>query len=776
MQCNGFGFYLSFVYGHPEPSQRNNLWEKLERYSTTRREPWFIQGDFNEILGNDEKVGGRLRPEVSFRDFRRMVRTCDFTDLKSTGDRFSWAGQRGVHYVSCCLDRTMGNSEWHSRYPCSETLFLELGESDHRPLVTFISDTTEERRGVFMYDSRMRDKDGFQEAVIRGWDRHLGSANADISFGSRIQNCRKEISRWKRNNRNNAQEKIKIIRHRLDKAMVSPLATTQERNRLREELNHANAEEEAFWKQKSRNNWLKAGDKNTKFFHSVTKARRIRNNLTTIEDEAGAIHRGDNAIGEVAEKYFQNLFTPQDVTAETFAQVFDGFERRVSTDINSDLIRAVTTEEIEEAAFSIGPHRASGPDGFSGAFYQQFWKDIKQSVIKEVQMFFQEGVLDPSHNQTNICLIPKVFPPKSMTDFRPISLCNVSYKIISKILVSRLKQHLSGIISENQAAFIPGRMITDNVIIEHEMSSRLKVKETTVEIIHMALKTDMAKAYDRLEWKFLEETMKAMGFDSKWIQWIMTCVSSVSFRVLINGSPKERVVKGRYRASNSVNINCPKINHLLFADDSLFFSLANNKSAKAIKEVLCTYEKASGQAVNLNKSAITFGSRVQTHVKSQMRRILGIHNEGGGGKYLGVPEQFGRKKTEMFQYIVEKVKERTQGWHKRFLSTGGKEVLLKSVAIALPVYSMNVFKLPVGICEEINSILAKFWWHTSEEGKGMHWFNWKRLCLPKKEGGIGFRDIESFNLALLGKQAWRILQNPECLMARVIERKILFRG
>ncbi|CAA7049273.1 unnamed protein product [Microthlaspi erraticum] len=140
-----------------------------------------------------------------------------------------------------------------------------------------------------------------------------------------------------------------------------------------------------------------------------------------------------------------------------------------------------------------------------------------------------------------------------------------------------------------------------------------------------------------------------------------------------------------------------------------------------------------------------------------MRRILEIHNEGGGGKYLGVPEQFGRKKTEMFQYIVDKVKERTQGWHKSFLSTGGKEVLLKSVAIALPVYSMNVFKLPTGMCEEINSVLAKFWWNTNEERKGMHWFKWKPLCFPKKEGGIGFRDIESFNLALLGKTSMEIV-------------------
>ncbi|CAA7045232.1 unnamed protein product [Microthlaspi erraticum] len=692
----------------------------------------------------------------------------------------------------------MANSEWHSQYPTSETHFLEMGEYDHRPLVTFISATSEERRSHFMYDSRMFQKEGFKDAVLKGWRGNKQLANEERNLASRISQSRKEISIWKKKNRCNSHERITLLRHQLDKAMRSSLSSTQERNRLREELNQAYKEEEIFLKQKSCNQWLRSGDRNTKYFHSVARTRRQRNQLKVILDENGTVHRGDNAIGDVAESYFQQLFSSQVVNSETFDKVFEGFQPRVSNATNLDLTREVSMKEIEDAVFSVGPHRAPEPDGFSGVFYHQFWDEIKAPILQEIQGFFQRGVLDPSHNQTNICLIPKVTQPDSMVDFRPISLCNVSYKIISKILVNRLKTHLSGIISENQAAFIPRRMITDNVIIAHEMFYALKSRKRQAKS-YMALKTDMTKAYDRLEWSILEETMKHMGFDQKWIQWIMTAVSSVQFQVLINGSPKglinpERGIRqgdplspylfilcakvlshmmhqaGIHHEIPGLQIDqgCPKINHLLFADDSLFFSLANIKSAKAIKEVLTLYENASGQAVNLRKSSITFGSQVKPHVNTHMRRLLGIHNEGANGKYLEVPEQFGNKKTEMFHYIVDKVKERTQGWHKQSLSTGGKEVLLKSIAIALPVYSMNVFKLPTGICEEINSVLAKFWWNTNEERKGMHWFAWKRLCLSKKEGGLGFRDIERFNLALLGKQAWRMLQHPNCLMARVM--------
>ena len=134
-------------------------------------------------------------------------------------------------------------------------------------------------------------------------------------------------------------------------------------------------------------------------------------------------------------------------------------------------------------------------------------------------MFFTAEEVDEQLNHTNICLIPKIYPPTSMSEFRPIALCNVTYKIVSKILINRLKKHLSGIISENQAAFIPGRMITDNIVVAHEVFHSLKVR-TRQASSYMAVKTDITKAYDRLEWRFLEETMRRMGFDSKWIRWM----------------------------------------------------------------------------------------------------------------------------------------------------------------------------------------------------------------------------------------------------------------
>lgn len=482
----------------------------------------------------------------------------------------------------------------------------------------------------------------------------------------------------------------------------------------------------------------RAGDRNTKFFHSVTKARRIRNRISVLLDENGNSIHGDRNIANTAEEFFKTQFSSQQQAQMDFGDSFDGFVASVTPEINTDLTRPVTIEEIRQAAYAIGAHKAPGPDGFTASFYHTFWEDIEQSIVKDVTQFFDGEFLDQNHNHTNICLIPKVRPATKMTEFRPIALCNVSYKIISKILVKRLKTHLPNIISENQTAFTPGRNISDNVIIAQEAYHALKVSKR-ISKSYMALKTDITKAYDRLEWNFLEETMRRMGFCDKWINLIMLCVKSVSFSVLINGSPSgyikpergirqgdplspylfilcanvlfhlmnkaaaERKIQGM-----KISIQSPTVSHLLFADDSLFFTLANLKNGRAIKKILSQYERISGQSVNLSKSAITFGSRVKDQVKTQMRHLLAIHNDGGGGKYLGVPEQFGRKKTENLEYITAKVKAKINGWHQKFLSSGGKEVLTKSIASAMPVYPMNVFKFPKKVCDDINNTLALF--------------------------------------------------------------------
>ena len=169
--------------------------------------------------------------------------------------------------------------------------------------------------------------------------------------------------------------------------------------------------------------------------------------------------------------------------------------------------------------------------------YQRFWNFIGKDIVHTVQKFFYSGELDERINQTNICLIPKTERPRAMTEFRPISLCNVSYKIISKVLSTRLKRVLPKLISETQSTFVASRLITDNILIAQEMFHALRTNPSC-QRKYVAIKTDMSKAYDRVEWSFLEEVMSKMGFDGRLINRIMRCISSVSIRSSLMGTQK----------------------------------------------------------------------------------------------------------------------------------------------------------------------------------------------------------------------------------------------
>lgn len=264
----------------------------------------------------------------------------------------------------------------------------------------------------------------------------------------------------------------------------------------------------------------------------------------------------------------------------------------------------------------------------------------------------------------------------------------------------------------------------------------------------------------------------------------MCSVTTISFSVLFNGECLDRfqptrgvrqgdpispylfllaaeglscLLKARNQSSvlNGIKVDesAPTVNHLLFADDGLLFFRATRESAREIKEVLQLYCQASGQMVNMDKSSIFFAKGCNQSLRDAIKMELKVHNESLSQKYLGLPSDVGASANGSFKYLKDRVWEKVQGWMEKCLSTGGKEVLIKSVAQAVPTYSMSCFWLPCGLCQYIDGLLRKFWWGGKDGKRKTCWVAWEEMTKPKFLGGLGFRKTELFNLALLAKQA-----------------------
>ena len=308
-------------------------------------------------------------------------------------------------------------------------------------------------------------------------------------------------------------------------------------------------------------------------------------------------------IKDIVVDYFHSLFSSSHPTKQS--DIFETIKPSVTQEMNEQLLKPFIREQVEVALHQMEPITAPGPDGMPPLFYQSFWNLLGNDISSAVLDCLNNCNIPKVINHTNITLIPKVKSPEFITDFRPISLCNVVYKLVSKVLANRLKVVLSAVVFENQIAFQAGRLITDNILMASETLHYMKHHQRGSSGF-MVLKLDMSKAYNWVEWVFLQGMMKQMGFDARWIALIMECITTVSYSILINGEPLDifhptRGLRQGHPLSPYLFLICseglhsllqkdadaghirgvsickkgPRLTHLFFADDSLVFRLAN---------------------------------------------------------------------------------------------------------------------------------------------------------------------------------------------------------
>ncbi|XP_062011572.1 uncharacterized protein LOC133728174 [Rosa rugosa] len=702
-------FRFTGIYGVATTANRSTTWNLLRTLAAQVNLTWLIAGDFNEILCLDDKSGDPARSAAQMSRFRQALVDC-VNPERPMGRRTTW--------------RFRFEEMWLTHSDCGNI-------------------------------------------VKKGW--MLPSTGGSMAqVGRMIHQTGNLLLNWNEGVFQQRQVEMKLIQTKLAVLMKK-------------------AHQDSHFDE------LKA--------LQVRRAsnRRCRNRVKGLVKEDGKWTNEPSEVTDILVRYYEDIFHAESSDPLATDMVLDCIQPRVTESMNAALMAPYSDDEIKRALFQMQPSKSPGPDGMSPCFFQKFWEVVEFDVCKAVREVLNTGLISQESNFTHLVLIPKVKEVKLASDLRPIALCNVVYKIASKVLANRLKQFLPDIISPLQSAFVLGRLISDNTLVATEVAHFMKKLRRQADGF-FSLKLDISKAYDRLEWSFLEAMLVKLGFARTWVDVILATVKSVSYSILINGNPTGFILPTRgirqgdplspylfilcaeglsALISSSVqngvlrgltmSPSAPTIHHLLFADDSFLFGEASARECQAVKNILSIYARASGQKINLEKSSVVFSGNVDLHSQNHLAAILGVKCVKEHGLYLGLPIHVGHNKTAIFAYLKERLTKKLISWRSKILSTGGKELLLKVAAQALPNYVMNCYLLPKSLCDDLQQLCAQFFWGSTDEKRKIHWRSWERMCLPKEQGGLGFKHLYAHNLAMLSKQGWRLLSNPTSLVARVFK-------
>lgn len=538
-------FYVGFIYASNFMEERRDLWREIQTISVSsilRGQPWILCGDYNEILELDEH--SRIMPSISLgtREFREVVRLCCLSDMGYHGPLFTWCNKRKDGLICKKLDRVLMNDDWSHRFVQSYCVFESGGCSDHLRGRILLTSEIARPKCPFKFTNVIASMPEFMPLVAEQWTGTaplFQSTSALYRFSKKLKNLKPALRALSRCKLSDLSRRTTAAYDDLCTKQTSTLAAPNPQSIEEEACALERWEklvdlEENFLKQKSRVHWMKVGDRNNKFFHNAVRERASQNAIKEILTPDGTRLTQQEDIKEEAVRFFSDFmkFKPPAFEGISVDQLQELLHYRCSNDDGDLLVREVSDAEVKRALFSLPSNKAPGPDGFTVEFFKETWSIVGTDFLMAVKSFFRFGFLPKGINSTILALIPKKNNAQTMKDFRPISCCHVLYKVISKIVANRLKRVLPEFIAPNQSAFIKDRLLMENLLLASEL-----VKDYHKERVssRCAMKIDISKAFDSVQWSFLLNVLAAINIPDKFIHWIRLCISSASFSVQING-------------------------------------------------------------------------------------------------------------------------------------------------------------------------------------------------------------------------------------------------
>ncbi|KAJ9543548.1 hypothetical protein OSB04_023255 [Centaurea solstitialis] len=600
---NGLVGFIN-VYGPREQKERLLTWQKVEDLCTRQDVKWCVFGDFNEVRG-DHEILNTITNLRGAEDFNSFIGNCDLIEVPLGNRRFTRVSDDGRKFSK--LDRFLISRNFGDVWKGLGTIALDRRWSDHYPIMLSDSSKNFGPKPIKVFDTWLDGKEA-EDLVRDVWSKECLAFKPD-RIKDKLKNVRLALHEKNRGGANACQAEIDQFKAEMkaleEAAEVRNFNDVERSNWMAAREKWLKAEKRNFdmLRQKAKLKWFVEGDENSKIFHAAIRKRNRTNGLKGVNINAEWIEEPSRIKNEVM-GFFKKQFSSQKVRGATL--ISEKF-KKLREDEAADLEKPFSEEEVLEAIKGCGNNKAPGPDGTSIKFVRKFWDVIKGDFLEAIGYFWENKEISEGCNASFVTLIPKVANPIGLNEYRPISLVGIYYKIISKLLTERLKKVIGKLIGDKQSAFIQGRFILDGVLIANEVVEDLRKAKKK----GMIFKVDFEKAYDSVEWDFLLDIMKTMGFGEKWRKWVEVCLKSASISILVNGAPtKEFKMTRGIRQGNPlapflflliaeglhilmlearekglfdgvrVGKDGVEVSHLQYADDAVFFGGWSHENLK----------------------------------------------------------------------------------------------------------------------------------------------------------------------------------------------------
>ncbi|GJT80899.1 hypothetical protein Tco_1055241, partial [Tanacetum coccineum] len=607
--------FCSFIYAHNRYTHRRCLWSNLEMHKVyIRHRPWCLLGDYNAALTLDDMVTGSSIIDISMREFKECVDNIEVMDVQNTGLKYTWTQKpKGTDGVLKKLDRVMANLEFFDVFPGGHAIFQPYRMSDHSPAVLCLPSAIKAKPKPFKFTNILVSNPKFKEVVKEGWNKAMSGFHM-YKLVHKLKHLKKPLRKLLID-KGNLHENVKRLRHELD---------TVQRDLDRDPLNVILREEETLYIQAFNDAIL-------------LEERFIRNRIDVITNSEGVVFENEK-VSEAFVSHYE-VFLGQSGSVSTLC-TSDLFVNRLDIGAALDMIRDVNDQEIKDAIFSMGNDKSPGPDGFTAAFS----KKHGISLLMMLFLMFVNSLLMGNY-------------------LRSLTILLLPYKIIA----NRIKESLKTLVSPNQSAFVPGRNISDNILLTQELMHNYHLDRGPP---RCAFKFNIQKAYDTVDWSFLKAVLLGFGFHVRLVGWIMECVTTTSFSISINGS-----LHGYFKGKRGLCQGDP-LSPYLFTLMMEILTLMISRRVQATD--LFTYHRYCSKSELVN---LCFADDL----------------------YL-----FAYGDTNSARELIEKVQARVDNWKNELLSTAGRLQLIQFVIGSLHVFWASVFMLPLRVLLDIEQIMRRF--------------------------------------------------------------------